>query len=77
MSLIIEVEQEKQEFELYKVREICYWTINGQLSKHIERSEIMILPSDKAKVDLVQEYNKGYAERMLKRMRETTQTTQE
>ena len=73
MSLIIEVEQEKQEFELYKVREICYWTINSQSTKHIERTKIMTLPSEKQKVDYIKEYETRYAERMLKRMQETTQ----
>lgn len=37
----------------------------------------MTLPSEVVKVDLVKEYQKGYAERMLKRMQETTQTTKE
>ena len=75
VSLIVEVEQEKQEFELYKVREICYWTVNSQPTKHIERDKIMILPSENAKVDLVKKYNTEYAERQLRRMMQTTQTT--
>jgi hypothetical protein len=73
--LIIEVEQEKQEFELYKTREICYWTINAQSTKHVERNKIMILPSESTKVDLVKKYNTEYAERQLRRMMQTTQTT--
>jgi hypothetical protein len=71
--LIVEVEQEKQEFELYKVREICYWTINVQSTKHIERDKILVLPSESEKVDFVKKYNTEYAERQLRRMMQTTQ----
>ena len=75
--MIIEVIAEKQEFELYNTREICYWTINAQSTKHVEREKIMILPSESAKVDLVKKYNTEYAERQLRRMMQTIKTTHE
>lgn len=71
--MIIEVEVEQEEMKAWHTREICYFLANSNSTKHIDRQKIMILPSEREKVDFVKKYESEYAERMLKRMRETTQ----
>ncbi len=73
ISLILEVEVEKEEMKAWHTREICYFIANSNTSKHIDRQKIMVLPSEREKVDFLKKYETEYAERMLKRMKETTQ----
>lgn len=73
ISLILEVEVEQEEMKAWHTREICYFLVNSNSSKHIDRQKIMILPSEREKVDYIKKFNTEYAERMLKRMKETTQ----
>ena len=60
---------------MYKVRELAYWTVNIQSTKHIPREKIMVLPSEKKakqQIDWVKEYEKRFAERQLKKIQEST-----
>lgn len=71
--MIIEVEGEREEMNAWHTREICYFLVNSNSTKHIDRQKIMVLPSERDKVDYVKKYETEFAERTLKRIREITQ----
>jgi len=64
---------EKEEMKAWHTREICYFFVNSNSKKHIDRTKIMTLPSEKEKIESLKKFESQYAERMLKRMAETTQ----
>lgn len=57
----------------WHTREVSYFIVNSQSSKHIDRDKIMILPSERKKIEQKKKYESDYADRMLSRMSETTQ----
>lgn len=71
INLLNEVLNEEYEFKLFANREIIYWLVNIQSSKHIDRQSIYKLQSEiiqKTSIDWIKEYEKRYAERQLKKM---------
>jgi hypothetical protein len=59
--------------QAWHTREICYFLVNSTAKKHVDRTKIMTLPSEQEKIGALKRYETKYAERMLKRMAETTQ----
>jgi len=57
----------------WHTREISYFIVNSQSSKHIDREKIMVLPSEREKVKLKKKQESEYTDRMLMRISETTQ----
>jgi len=73
VSFVIEGEDKHEEMKTRHTRKIRYFLVNSNSTKNINRQEIMILPTEREKVDFIKKYESEYAERMLKRMMETTQ----
>jgi len=71
--LLAEIEIEQEEMKAWHTREISYFIVNSQSSKHIDREKIMILPSERKKIKLKKKQESEYTDRMLMRMSETTQ----
>lgn len=68
--LLHEIKESEREFDLFKLRELIYWSINIHTTKHITRDKIFKLPSEivNKERDYVKEYEARYAERQLKKI---------
>jgi len=57
----------------WHTREIAYFSFNASAQKHLPREKIMVLPSERKQIEKKKKQESDYADRMLKRISETTQ----